>query len=663
MRIFLTFIVLFFLALSANSQQIVTENGRAYRLYTVQKGEGLYRVAVNNNITQDELLKANPQLKETGLVEGAVLKIPLKENPQTAYHLHTVVAGETLYSIGRKYGVTADQILECNPSLNVNSLAIGSQVRIPTTDIPKEDENYYYHRIQAGETLYSLCVKYNILQERVIEINPHINWNALAIGQIIALPKGNQQKLIFIEHKVQKRETIYSITHQYDCTEAELKQWNKGLDTRNLQKDQVLRILSKKDMEMEKPQTASSKFLGDDSDNFTVPEYNYKQAGSPMLNIALMLPFDAQNELRQINALGQNEENSIYYFKSRRYIEFYEGVKMAVDSLTEAGANITLHVYDANNVKAVETALNTDLAKTFDLIIGPSHLDRMKIASAFANENAIPIVFPFTQIDSTILDNPYAFQASEIDTVIGAAVMRQMVRLSEGKRMIVLNDSKASRIDLWKKEYLKMLATEANIDYQELTYNVEDPEPFLNRLDSVNANTLVIPSTNEAKINSILASVAGVMDQKPKCKITLLGYGMWLTFQTIEAEVFHKLNTHIITSFGIDEKDKQALYTMNVYRKKYLAEPVAFTPYFQTLKNNSGFSQYGLWGYDVALKFIGARIALGEDFYKYINAYDPPLVQTNFHFRHVTNWGGAANTGLKIINFKPNNEITVAPVL
>jgi LysM repeat protein len=44
---------------------------------------------------------------------------------------HTVAAGETLYRISRKYGVSVDAILSANPGVKASSLGIGKPLRIP----------------------------------------------------------------------------------------------------------------------------------------------------------------------------------------------------------------------------------------------------------------------------------------------------------------------------------------------------------------------------------------------------------------------------------------------------------------------------------------------------------------------------------------------------
>ncbi|MEE1346521.1 MAG: LysM domain-containing protein, partial [Bacteroidales bacterium] len=69
------------------------ENGRSYRLHTVTKGEGLFRLSQNYGVTQEDIISANPKLKTEGLTEGLTLRIPATSTVQ-----YTVKKGDTAYS-------------------------------------------------------------------------------------------------------------------------------------------------------------------------------------------------------------------------------------------------------------------------------------------------------------------------------------------------------------------------------------------------------------------------------------------------------------------------------------------------------------------------------------------------------------------------------------
>lgn len=702
----------------ANAQDIITENGRAYKLHTVQKGESLYRLSVNNNTTQEEIIASNPKLKETGLEAGITIKIPLKEfvnntqssipytthivsktetaysisrmydmslvdfyklNPgceaglsigqavkvkakavaeQRGFRIHAIAPGETLYSIGVKYGVKAADIIAVNPSLDINALPVGTQLRIPDTMIPVEDNNFYYHHIASGETLYQLGVKYNLLQDKIKEANPNIDWTALSIGQVIAIPKANTQTFLTYKHEVRKKETLFSISQMYGVSVEDIVKENPGLTADNLKRGQILTIKKLDPNAVLTPATGNPQYIGMMGDLFANPEaYDYKKAGSPTLNIGLFLPFDAAYEMSTMHARGVTSESSIYHFKTRRYIEFYEGVKLATDSLVKNGTKINLHVIDTKD--KMRFAESTCPPAHYDLIIGPAHLNEMKSVANFAMASRTPMVLPFGQMDSTINDNPYIFQASIIDTITYKVVIDEMLNDCEGKHIILLDIQTRNKSDIMKAEYIKQECEKRALDVSYIAFNAQQPQLFLDKLKTDKENILLIPTNAEAVINTTIVSIASIMDQKKEAALHLYGFGEWMTYGTIEVEVFHKLNTRLYSTFALDYNDSYSQSVINKYRREYFAEPVSFTPYFQKLRPLSGFSQYALWGYDIAIHFIGALKEYGPNMYRKINDHKSQTTQSNFSFINLTNWGGAVNTGIKVITFTSDNKINV----
>ena len=55
-------------------------NGQEVYEYPVQKSEGLYRISVNFGVTQEELIRLNPELKTSGLKYGQTILVPVKRN-------------------------------------------------------------------------------------------------------------------------------------------------------------------------------------------------------------------------------------------------------------------------------------------------------------------------------------------------------------------------------------------------------------------------------------------------------------------------------------------------------------------------------------------------------------------------------------------------------
>jgi len=89
--------------------------------YLVSPGETIYGISTRYHVPITDLLEINPEL-ENGLKVGQVIHIPYnealvqKENarPSGAPQTHKVQPGETYYSLSRRYNVSVDQLMKWN---------------------------------------------------------------------------------------------------------------------------------------------------------------------------------------------------------------------------------------------------------------------------------------------------------------------------------------------------------------------------------------------------------------------------------------------------------------------------------------------------------------------------------------------------------------------
>lgn len=94
--------------------------------YTVKSGDSLYKIANTFNTGVNNIINLN-NLKTNNLSIGQVLKIPKTNTNNT--QAYTVVKGDSLYSIARKFKTTVDSIKKKN-NLTSNSLSIGQVLKI-----------------------------------------------------------------------------------------------------------------------------------------------------------------------------------------------------------------------------------------------------------------------------------------------------------------------------------------------------------------------------------------------------------------------------------------------------------------------------------------------------------------------------------------------------
>jgi membrane-bound lytic murein transglycosylase D len=194
------------------------------------------------NISSEEILYFNPQYRKSLIPAGGnamclpknkiayflnnemaiydALKAQRKEEQQfevaEVKRIHTVKYGEKLSTIARKYGVSLEELRTWNSigkkgvkpgrklvvyvreqkaipakpvtvaistGLDTNGDTVNKQLAENNVNL---DQAYIYHKVQKGETLYSLAIKYNVEAQSIINLNSLQEKN-LSIGQLLKI--------------------------------------------------------------------------------------------------------------------------------------------------------------------------------------------------------------------------------------------------------------------------------------------------------------------------------------------------------------------------------------------------------------------------------------------------------------------------------------------
>jgi len=108
---------------------------------------------------------------------------------------YMVEPSETLYGISTKYGISADDLIEINPELEYG-LKVGQIINIPynpesiarSRKVEPKSDNKVYHKVQPGDTYYSLARKYNTTLDQLLK------WNNMELkaGQEIVVGDSSQ---------------------------------------------------------------------------------------------------------------------------------------------------------------------------------------------------------------------------------------------------------------------------------------------------------------------------------------------------------------------------------------------------------------------------------------------------------------------------------------
>lgn len=225
-------------------------------MYTVKVGDTLYGIAKKYNTTVNDIINLN-YLKSTNLTPGQVLRIPetyTKEEEMMLpnYINYVVTKGDTLYSIAKKYNISADTLIKDN-SITNNTLKVGQnlKIRVPSNsnilieecigpDYTPPDNSIptITYTVKKGDSLYSIASKFNTNVSTITNLN-NLTSNNLSIGQVLKIPQTTNENIK--TYIVQKGDSLYSIAKKFNTTVDSIKRKN-NLTTNTLMIGQKLNI-------------------------------------------------------------------------------------------------------------------------------------------------------------------------------------------------------------------------------------------------------------------------------------------------------------------------------------------------------------------------------------------------------------------------------------
>ena len=573
----------------------------------------------------------------------------------TAGHfIHTVTKGQSLYSISSMYNVSIADIVKENPGSDAG-IKVGQSLKIPQNG----DNQVTFHTIQSGETLYKLSVKYGVSVERICQANPGLSAKNFRVDQVIAIPPVAKSEQVSAEvvdqlpvspakvekkdeslkpncrdmHRVERKETVYSICKQYGITEEELLAANPEIKNKKLKKGKFLCIPYPKETATTstpiQPQTNVDATL---TDAQLFDKNKKKNEKISTIKAAVVLPFNT-------DGTGTRDEQV-------RMVEYYEGFLMAMDSLKKQGISIDLYTYDSGKtVSSVNKILNKAEMKNMDIIFGPAHPEQVKPMAEFAQKHNSRLVIPFSSKGDDVFGNPAVYQINTPQSYLYSEVYEHYLRKFPNAHVIFL-DAATGHTD--KDDFVKGLKEELKnrqITFKELRGESINPEGMKLAVDSLRENVIIPTSGKNVVLTKILPQLIVTSREHPNYDMKLFGYPEWQTYTDDHLASFFELNTYFYSSFYTNNLFPAAIQFTNAYRK-WFSKDMANT-----------FPKYGMLGFDTAYFFLKGLNDYGSNFEDHVKQMQVTPIQTGFKFDRVNNWGGFINRKVFFVNFTKNYEL------
>lgn len=622
-------------------------NGKVYYEYTVQKSEGFYSICKKFKVTEEEIKAVNPGL-ENGPTYDTTILIPYKDEQYTP---HRVDRKETLYSISKKYNVSVKDLYDMNPELEREGLKSGMEIRIPTTrtasaqtmtvsdsvtKITKTAQpTFSVHEVVKGETLFSISRLYGISTEEIVRLNPDVK-DGVKIGKKLIIPPVHSQTTLssnsvagkntqFTTHVVQKKETLYSISKTYGITHDEIVKLNPNVND-GLKEGMILILppsfaastdsLSTSNEDI--PVVALDSVL-DVKDLFTRSYIPKKEVSA-----AIVLPF-------QLSKVATNSKIDI---NTRRFLEFYQGFLLAVDSLKQNGLSFNIYTFDSGKTEEdIQKIVDRTELKSMDYIIGPAYISQNKKLSDFALENNIKLVIPFSSKAEETNTNPNIFQINAPVEKSNYIMADLFIKEFKDKNIVLWRFKNAAYDD--KKQFADTLAfmlKERGIAFKTVMF---DNIATIRAAITTEKENVVIPlTTNQVALSQALPMVN--MLQTDKKSVSVFGFSEWQNYQSISKDMY-VLTTYFVTPYHVDFSNPEVRSYLSKFRHFYNGEPF------------NGQPQYGMVGYDLGMYFSSAIAQNGHDFEFSGKDVKVNTLQSKFYFDRVAEKGGFYSKGMFIV--------------
>ena len=171
--------------------------GQKPNTYIVKKGDSLYSIANSLGISVESLKNANG-ISGNLINVGQVLSIPTSSDKIPGdYVIYTVKKGDSLWNIANNYNVSVNDIVDYN-NLGTTVLQVGQQLLIPDSSMSTDNESGITYVVKSGDSLWSIAKKYDVSVNELKNANNLVS-NMLSIGQELVIPETNEYKIYIVK--------------------------------------------------------------------------------------------------------------------------------------------------------------------------------------------------------------------------------------------------------------------------------------------------------------------------------------------------------------------------------------------------------------------------------------------------------------------------------
>ena len=271
-----------------------------------------------------------------------------------------------------------------------------------------------------------------------------------------------------------------------------------------------------------------------------------KSEKKDVYSVAFLMPFAADGKL-----LGNRIDA-----KTRRFLNYYGGVKIALDDLASQGIKIDATVIDTREEPQHVAELLEDMADV-DLIIGPYDRDCLQAAASFASKYQIPVVSPWTPSIIPEASSEYFVQiVPGLQTHAEAAMRYAATHFDSAKFFLVANPetSDHARMTTYNEAFERYMPEKGPLE--KLVVDQIAMGPDSNDLTTVYhpevTNVFVMPYYLRSEQEFVNAFLRKIHAEHGEVPVAVIGLPQWMQFTNVNPDYLEGLNTHVTAVQFVD---------------------------------------------------------------------------------------------------------------
>jgi hypothetical protein len=343
------------------------------------------------------------------------------------------------------------------------------------------------------------------------------------------------------------------------------------------------------------------------------------------------------------------------YESSVPFLEAYEGILLAVDSLRTLGLSVELDVYDTGgDTTRINRLIWSGALNNADLIIGPAYSYNLEKISSWAVLHDIPVVSPVPLRDRDIvIDRPTLYRVFPSEIIAQDIMAGELKSHAESNVIFMYADTamyNPSTQMLWNKvnrvmEQISPYDTLSLTPYyftgiSSRSNAYSGVASLENFMSSDRENIVVLATTSTPVISSAFSALHSLVR---KYDIKVIGYPELASLETIDLKYYYDLELFIPVTSYVDFDSPAARSFMASFIKKFKTEPIA--------------ESFAWRGFDIALYFVGGIAMYGRDFLRDPGIFSPALLCLEPDFRRDDRNDGYENRGMYILHYRKDMTI------